>query len=108
VSALAELSYAAVPADACLCLMRAVRHLHESAARATKVPIKAIGADLLQPLLVLAAVRLKIAMPATPAPVALQPPRVTQSLLTVTARPQRTHFTSLSPNKQLSQQASFT
>jgi hypothetical protein len=56
VGALAELSFATVPADALLCLMRTVRHLHESAAEATGIPVEAIGADVLQPLLVLAAV----------------------------------------------------
>lgn len=56
VGALSELSYATVPIDSLLCVMRAVRHLHESAAKATSIPVTAIGADLLQPLLVLAAV----------------------------------------------------
>ena len=57
VSALSELSFAAVPVDALLCLFRAVKYLHESAARVMQTDEAKIGADVLQPFLVLAVVR---------------------------------------------------
>jgi len=60
VGALSELSYAIAPADALLCLLRAVRYLHQSASRATGTPVEAVGADLLQPLLVLAVVHAEL------------------------------------------------